>query len=436
MLNYYLDTLIPLCLEVRLLKILNQPFEGSLGDLLISKLNETYSTFTMITAYAKKSGVSRLSPAIEVFNSRGGNTRAFVGIDQRNTSYEALIQLQQLCHELYIIHSENLSHTFHPKVYIFRKDTTAWVSVGSNNLTSGGLWTNYETSMMHDFDLLNEENEYKKLDDLLAMYSKEDYPCSLRIQSTQDIDRLLEKGYILKEENLGQGFGNGSSSQLQKGLFGSEHFSAPAISPLSGKGGDFNKPETPDDSSSQNPAPNLETPPDANPVSPVQPLAQNEIFWFEMRASTGGSRNILDLSMIGRIVGGTAIGTRYASATPNQMLGGVVFFDIDPNDHAFVKNITIHFEGADYFPSTILFAENNGSWRLQLKGYSPNSNQALSEYGKTRFMNKILLFEKIRTDYFVLNVVDGNQLSNLITRSRVYARNGINPNSKLYGILQ
>jgi len=50
------------------------------------------------------------------------------------------------------------------------------------------------------------------------------------------------------------------------------------------------------------------------------------------------------------------------------MYGGIKFFDIDPEDTHIEKDISINYLGKDYYPSTIKFAPNNGSWRIQLTG--------------------------------------------------------------------
>jgi hypothetical protein len=43
--------------------------------------------------------------------------------------------------------------TFHPKVYLFKGRGRALAVVGSGNLTSGGLWTNYEADVVFDLNL-------------------------------------------------------------------------------------------------------------------------------------------------------------------------------------------------------------------------------------------------------------------------------------------
>lgn len=130
------------------MEILNQPFDGQLGNILIEKMSENYSKLIIFSAFAKNSGVLRLKPTIEQFKQNGGHVEAFIGVDAHGTSYEALLNLFELCDELYIIHSESSTTTFHSKVYmLINNENCVWMSVGSNNLTGGGLWSNFESAV-------------------------------------------------------------------------------------------------------------------------------------------------------------------------------------------------------------------------------------------------------------------------------------------------
>ena len=55
------------------------------------------------------SGVYRISPYLEKFCNNGGIIRCVVGIDQQNTTYDALGQLLKLANEVYIFYSESVS---------------------------------------------------------------------------------------------------------------------------------------------------------------------------------------------------------------------------------------------------------------------------------------------------------------------------------------
>jgi len=412
--------------------IINQPFQGQLGTILINELSNSYNGFTIFSAFAKNSGVLRLKPSMETFKANGGKITAFIGIDLDGTSYEALLNLFNLCDDLYVIHSENFSTTFHSKIYLLENSTNVWCAIGSNNLTGGGLWTNFESCSIQNFPTNTACDELDNLRSLTSHYEQETYVCSTRISSIDDINLLLDCNYITKEVN--QRVKNISnqieSKKAQKSnkLFGSEKISIPTLLTIEHQHNRQNK-KTAEKSH-------------ATPVdyifhtSKLQPAFTNEQFWFEMRESTGGSRNILDLSKLGKIVNGSVRGTSYEYSDTIHMYGGVKFFDLDPEDTTTTKDIIINYLGKDYYPSTIKFAPNNGSWRIQLKG-SPNDNtDELSKFGnRGAFVRKILVFEKISTNYYVLSLLDESELDHLKSISQVWARNGNNTSSKAYGML-
>lgn len=65
-------------------------------------------------AYAKSSGVDLLTAALQTFRSAGGHLRVLAGIDQKNTTAEALYKLTKLCDELYVVHDSAFAQTYHP----------------------------------------------------------------------------------------------------------------------------------------------------------------------------------------------------------------------------------------------------------------------------------------------------------------------------------
>lgn len=408
--------------------VINQPFQGQLGEIIKQTLTKEYNEFTIFSAFAKNSGVLRLKPSLSVFRSHGGTVNAFIGIDLDGTSYEALLNLYSLCDNLYVIHSENPHSTYHSKIYLLKNTASAWCAIGSNNLTGGGLWTNFESCSIQEFDLTIPCTEIDSINDIISQYSDPAYQCSTRINSPEDIEQLLESNYISKEVsqriNKVVKEKNEKARKGKTALFGKEKVSIPTI--VTVKQPNVNSP-TPHITHSIDYTFDTQT---------SSPAFTNEQFWFEMRESTGGSRNILDLSKLGRIVSGSVSGTPYEYTDSTKMYGGVKFFEINPEDTARTKNITINYCGKDYFPSTIKFAPNNGSWRIQLKGEPNDGTEELSKFGnRGDFVHKILVFEKINDSYYVLSLLDESELLHLKEISRVWALNGSNRNSKAYGML-
>lgn len=83
------------------MSIINQPFQGQLGTILINEIKQNYDSLTIFSAFAKNSGVLRLKNTLAEHRSNGGTVNAFIGIDLDGTSYEALLNLfslrQPLC---------------------------------------------------------------------------------------------------------------------------------------------------------------------------------------------------------------------------------------------------------------------------------------------------------------------------------------------------
>ena len=177
---------------------------------------------------------------------------------------------------------------------------------------------------------------------------------------------------------------------------------------------------------------------DVQAIMPIVASDASERMWFETRSLTGGSRNILDLSKLGKIIDGNATGTRYETDDPDFMLGGVAFFDVDPESTDVEKSLTVNYNGVDYTDCVIKFPTgdlSNGSWRIQLKGQSESGAKIHTVGGVEWLRFKVIVFEKIRSDYYVMSVLEEDQLETLKQQSQVVATNGSAANSKKYGLL-
>ena len=409
--------------------LINQPFNGQLGEILITKLQAKYSRLTILVAFARNSGVLRMKPALERFKASGGNIQIFVGVDIQGTTFEALQNLLPLCDALYVVHSEDSAMTYHSKVYFLENDTDIWMAVGSNNLTGGGLWTNFESCQCQECFIGTPEFDelHTPFAALLVNYTNPDYECSRRIENESDIIELERAGYVIREvmQRIEQNEERAKRAQVSRNaLFGRQRrVGLPRIQGVepaprpTGRQVQVRKGET------------------VQAAHVIEATNASERIWFETRKLTGGSRNILDLSKLGNIISGNGIGSRYETDNPSIILGGVAFFDIQPEDTNVVKDIAVNYNGVDYSKCTIKFALNNGSWRIQIKGESAGGAKIHSVNGSGWLVSKILVFEKIRTDYYSLSVLEPKELPTCRAVSYVVAHNGLGRDSKEYGLL-
>lgn len=408
------------------MELMNQPFTGQLGNRLIELLDMSeYHTLNIAVAFAKNSGVLRIKDALERFRKRGGKVNAYVGVDLGGTSYEALTALLLHTDSLNVVHSEK-GQTFHAKIYQFVGKEKGLVVVGSHNLTGGGLWTNFESSILIPMGepSANEEKLLSGLKDYLeGLTSLKDSFMSIGAQD--DIDKLLQNSYIFKEvaEQVRRAKANKADEGRER---------------LFGNGAPAKLPRIVTSTKVKEVAPSLAPP---GSIS-VPRNDEGQTIWFETKSMTGGSRNILDLSMKSLVERGDPKGTAFDLGDPRFMRGGVEFFGLNPTATDRTKNITLNFEGIDYADNTILFPVGknaNGTWRLQIKGAAASGRkitEAFRDKGEAHYLvEKIITFTQIQDDYYFISVFPESELENFKAASRILARNGSARNAKQLGLL-
>lgn len=409
------------------MRIHEQSFDGPFSDVINQWLrNADGGSFTGISAFAKASGVGLIEESLREYKSRGGKIIFIVGIDLDGTSYDALINLLELSDELYVVYSKNII-TFHPKMYLLDLPESKNIAIGSNNLTVGGLYNNFEASIILE-NLDNEAELYQNYCKIRDRFTNISDEVVKKISSKENIEELLENGYIHTEQSIirkrisnknGENAVNQPSSLTPK-IFGSKPIRRRPISTVRSK--QF-LPENKEETRSSN---------------DVQEIKVNngEFAWFETGKMTGGSRNILDLSMRGRIVSGSSVDTVYYDIDDEELVkGGTIFFGVDPNSHDATKNITIKYNGMNYFPATIIYTEGNSNWRLQIKGFN-SLGERITQKLEDSLVDKILVFEKINSDNYTLMIFEKEAMNDLINQSRFYARNGENnPKGRYFGYI-
>ncbi len=154
--------------------LLGQGYEvtskNSVGNQLIKFFSDKgFHTFTGITAFASQAGVNGLSKHLTSSKKHLKNITIITGVDQKGTSQEALLALLNLKIKAYIFYQPSFT-IFHPKIYLFEGDNRSELIIGSSNLTSQGLFTNVEASLLISIDN-NIESDKKIVKQLKDYYN-------------------------------------------------------------------------------------------------------------------------------------------------------------------------------------------------------------------------------------------------------------------------
>ncbi len=175
----------------------NSPLGNEIAGLLVPDMQ--YSRIVFVSAFVALRTVLRLREQLLSQRDGGALIRLTIGIDLGGTSREVLDELLSWGCETFIFHNPIPRATFHPKVYLFENDSHAVLFVGSNNLTDGGLFSNYEVATRYDVDLPDGAEE---LNATLASLDPFINPVggTVQVLTSELIETLAARGQIVSEK--------------------------------------------------------------------------------------------------------------------------------------------------------------------------------------------------------------------------------------------
>ena len=141
-------------------RLLAQPFaDGTdLADFLTEVTeNKSFGRLRVMVAWAKRSGLAHAKPHLTAIRDRGGHLELLVGISEGGATQQGLERSLELFDSVRVVHDVS-GRTFHPKIYLADGCGRALVLIGSNNLTAGGLYFNYESGAILELDLADESD--------------------------------------------------------------------------------------------------------------------------------------------------------------------------------------------------------------------------------------------------------------------------------------
>src|SRR3982750_651387 len=120
-----------------------------LGDLLIEALvaEPRPRKIVLVSAFVALQTIMRLKFPIMELHDSGTAVNIVLGLDFGGTSKEVLQELFTWDVNVTVVKNRLPGHTFHPKLYLLEWESRAQIVIGSNNITEGGFYRNYEAAV-------------------------------------------------------------------------------------------------------------------------------------------------------------------------------------------------------------------------------------------------------------------------------------------------
>jgi len=207
--------------------------DKAFGDLLLQRLGEPPSPKKVVitSAFASLLAILRLKPALKRLSSDNCDIRIVLGVDMGGTSKDVLREIATWKVPILIVKNRASGCTFHPKLYLVEWRDRAVITLGSNNITDGGFFTNYEASTLVQYSFPRDRSLYIRHCKTLRRFLNPTGPTAKTLSNTY-LRRLLSLRLIPSEEEKkrksadSQGTrANGQSTDLK--IFGEEFVRRP-----------------------------------------------------------------------------------------------------------------------------------------------------------------------------------------------------------------
>ena len=189
------------------------------------------SRIVFASAFVGFQTIMRIKHQVADLRAKGTDVRFILGVDLNGTSQEVLKELLDWNIDVRIVKHRTPGHTFHPKLYLFEWDHQATIIVGSNNLTEGGFFKNYEAAARVTYQLPEDRKHFGSACTELKRFLDPEGFTAYQLTSNF-LENLIERGDVPTEAEAR--IGRDVSTKVSAGmgseghsLFGTEHIPFP-----------------------------------------------------------------------------------------------------------------------------------------------------------------------------------------------------------------
>jgi HKD family nuclease len=201
---------------------ITQP-DAQLGKALSEMLDAEPSAIRIVcvSAFVSLQTIMRMKHQVLELKESGVSLSFVLGIDLGGTSQEVLKELLGWDIDVRLVKHRIPGHTFHPKLYLFQWADHATIIIGSNNMTEGGFFRNYESAVLIKYKFPDDSDSYNSACDSLKRFLEPDGPVTYKL-TTEFLSELISKGEVPTEEEARKNRNVSKKTNKTKGKKASE----------------------------------------------------------------------------------------------------------------------------------------------------------------------------------------------------------------------
>lgn len=213
-------------------EFITQP-DTQLGNVLSEMLDvvPSASRIVFVSAFVSLQTIMRVKQQVISLKGNGVDIRFVLGIDLGGTSQEVLQEILRWNIDAKVVKHRRPGHTFHPKLYLFEWEEQGTIIIGSNNITEGGFFGNYEGAVCITYALPEEAEAFINACNQLRRFLEPDGPVSYQL-TEQLLAKLADRGEVPTEAEARVGRdisrkNKKSYAEQEEAIFGTEDIASP-----------------------------------------------------------------------------------------------------------------------------------------------------------------------------------------------------------------
>lgn len=207
--------------------------DTQIGKVLLDMLDAdpSVSRIVFVSAFVSVQTIMRVKQQVLELKEGGVNVRFVFGIDLGGTSQEVLKEVLGWGIDVCIVKHRIPGHTFHPKLYLFEWADHATIIIGSNNITEGGFFGNYEGAARVTYALPEDADAFRNACGELSRFLQPEGPVAYQLTEAF-LGELIARGDVPTEAEARKGRDVAAkakkpTSDKGEALFGTEDIAPP-----------------------------------------------------------------------------------------------------------------------------------------------------------------------------------------------------------------